>query len=114
MAAQRFLVAPLFGCALAGLAAAGCSDGTKGVAEVAGLATTAQESKTFVRESRPAALEYIPVGSSITRQAPRKQVSDFKALEAELDAARAANEAAGTRAKTLGATPAPAPAKIAP
>ncbi|MCO5092905.1 hypothetical protein [Bosea sp. (in: a-proteobacteria)] len=100
--------------AVAGMALAGCgaSEGFKGVAEAAGMATTPQESKGFVREARPAELEYIPVGSSIARDAPRKPVGDYKAIEAELEAKRSANEAAGNTAKALGATPPPAPAVI--
>ncbi len=57
----------LSGFLLAGLALAGCGsdEGFKGVAEAAGMATTPQESKAFVRATRPAEMEYIPVGSSI-------------------------------------------------
>ena len=97
-----------------GTALAGCGsdEGFKGVAEAAGLATTPQQSKTFVREARPADLEYIPIGSSVTRAAPRKPVEDYKKIEAGLDAKQKANEAAGNTAKALGATPPPEPAKI--
>jgi hypothetical protein len=97
-----------------GIALAGCgaNEGVKGVAEAAGMATTPQESKSFVRETRPVELQYIPVGSSVTRPAPRKPVDDYKAIEAGLEAKRNANEAAGSAAKALGATPPPAPAKI--
>jgi hypothetical protein len=94
--------------------AAGCAGGaTKVVAEAAGMATTPQEAKPFVQETRPAAVAYIPVGSSVTRQAPRQRVDDFKKMEAELEARRLAIEAAGNQARTLGsATEAPAPAKL--
>lgn len=46
------------------LALAGCgSDGpVKGAFEIAGLATTAQESKPFVKETRPDDPAYVPVG----------------------------------------------------
>ncbi|AMJ59577.1 hypothetical protein [Bosea sp. PAMC 26642] len=49
---------------LLALGLAGCaSDGpVKGLAEATGLATTPQESKTFVQETRPADSQYIPVG----------------------------------------------------
>ena len=99
-----------------GVALAGCGsdEGFKGVAEAAGLATTPQESKAFVREARPNDLEYVPVGSSVTRAAPRKPVDDYKRIEAELEAKRLANETAGSTAKALGATPPPEPAKIPP
>jgi hypothetical protein len=94
------------------LAGCGSDEGFKGVAEAAGLATTPQESKSFVRESRPADLEYVPIGSSVTRAAPRKPVEDYKKIESALDAKQKANEAAGNTAKALGATPPPEPAKI--
>lgn len=104
---------PLLLLAALGMAAAGCAgEGSKFVAEAAGMATTAQEAKPFVRETRPADPAYIPVGSAVTRQAPRKPVDDFKKMEAELEAKRTANEAAGTEAKTLGATPPPKPAVL--
>ena len=101
--------------AAVGLVLAGCgaSEGFKGVAEAAGMATTPQESKAFVRETRQAEAEYIPVGSSVTRNAPRKVPDDFKKIESQLEAKRNANEAAGNTARQLGATtPAPEPAKV--
>lgn len=51
----------------AGIALAGCAgdEGVKGVAEAAGMATTPQEAKSFVRETRPTDMQYIPVGSTI-------------------------------------------------
>ena len=97
-----------------GIALAGCGsdEGFKGVAEAAGLATTPQESKAFVRESRPADLEYVPIGTSVSRAAPRKPVEDYKKIEAALEAKQKANAAAGDSARALGATPPPAPATI--
>lgn len=104
---------PLLLLAALGMAAAGCAgEGSKAVAEAAGMATTAGEAKPFVQETRPIDPAYIPVGSAVARQAPRKPVDDFKKLEAELDAKRTANEAAGTAAKSLGATPPPKPAVL--
>jgi hypothetical protein len=104
---------PLLLLAALGMAVAGCAgEGGKAIAEAAGMATTAQEAKPFVQETRPTDPAYIPVGSAVTRQAPRKPVDDFKKMEAELDAKRTANEAAGTAAKTLGATPPPKPAVL--
>lgn len=52
---------------LAGAALAGCAGevGLKGPAEAVGMATTPQESKAFVRETRSAEMEYIPVGTKI-------------------------------------------------
>lgn len=52
----------------AALALAGCASDeglVKGTAEAAGLATTPQEAKGFVRESRPAQTDYIPVGQDL-------------------------------------------------
>lgn len=94
------------------LAGCGSDEGFKGVAEAAGLATTPQQSKAFVRESRPADLEYVPINSSVTRAAPRKPVEDYKKIEAALEAKQKANEAAGNTARALGSTPSPEPAKI--
>lgn len=52
---------------LAGAALAGCAgeEGLKGPAEAIGMATTPQESKAFVRATRPQEMQYIPVGSTI-------------------------------------------------
>jgi hypothetical protein len=64
---------------------------------------------------------FVPSGQAarfIYRPDPRKPNEDckpraeFKKIEAELEAKRLANEAAGTEAKTLGSTPAPLPATI--
>jgi hypothetical protein len=125
---------PLLAAAALAAALAGCSsDGpVKGVAEVAGLATTAQESKPFVRETRPADPAYIPVGRVFPQDplcygetppppytptgdaarfappVPRKATdackprADFKNIEAELEAKRLANDAASAQAKALG------------
>lgn len=94
-----------------GVAAAGCAgEAGKVVAEAAGMATTPQEAKPFVQETRPADPAYIPVGSAVRREAERKPVDEFKKMEAELEAKRISNEAAGNQAKSLGATPPPAPA----
>ncbi|MBN9443535.1 MAG: hypothetical protein ACTHP8_13255 [Bosea sp. (in: a-proteobacteria)] len=52
----------------AGAALAGCAgdDGlVKGPAEAIGMATTPQESKAFVRATRPDDMAFIPVGSTI-------------------------------------------------
>ncbi len=127
-----------------GTAAAGCAGETsKVVAEAAGMATTAQEAKPFVQETRPANPDYMPIGRTFPVEplcqgetAPPPYVpggqaahfsfpptpaakpgeckprAAFKKIEAELDAKRAANEAAGTQAKSLGATPPPKPAQL--
>lgn len=117
MSSNKHMTRPLpllLAVATQALVLSGCAgDGAKGVAEATGLATTAQESKPFVKESRRAEADYIPVGSSVTRAAPRKKPDEFKKLEAELEAKRISNDAAGAQAQQLGATPPPAPAPAA-
>lgn len=62
---RTFLLLPAL--AVAALALAACvGDGPgKVVAEAAGMATTPQESKAFVRETRPSDPRYIPIGTTI-------------------------------------------------
>lgn len=100
----------------AALALGGCAgDGTvKSAAEAVGLATTAQESRAFVRETRPSDPAYIPVGTVATRTAKRKTVEEFKQLENQLEARRSVNEARGAQARTLGTTAPPKPAEAQP
>lgn len=53
---------------VAAFALAGCASDeglVKGTAEAAGLATTPQDPKTFVRESRPTQTDYIPIGQDL-------------------------------------------------
>ncbi|WP_332682695.1 hypothetical protein [Bosea sp. (in: a-proteobacteria)] len=95
---------------LAGLLG-GCS-AVQGAAELTGLATKPAEPKPFVLETRPQDPRYVPVGTTISRDAKRKTVEEFKKLEAELEAKRLSNVAAGTQAQSLGNTPPPAPAKL--
>lgn len=111
---RKMPFSPLLIASALALGAAGCAGGaTKVVAEAAGMATTPQEAKPFVQETRPANAAYIPVGSSVTREAPRKPVDEFKKMEAELEARRLAIEAAGNQARTLGsATVPPQPAQL--
>lgn len=96
---------------LVGLALGGC-EATRGVAEMTDLATKPGEPKPFVLDTRPREPKYIPIGTTVTRPAKRKTVEEFKALEAELEAKRISNEAAGTQAQGLGKTPPPAPAVL--
>lgn len=90
----------------------GCQ-AARGVAEMTDFATTPGEPKPFVVETRPQDPRYIPIGTTVSRQAKRKTVDEFKKLEAELEAKRTSNEAAGSQAQTLGKVlppPAPPPA----
>lgn len=92
----------------AGVVLGGC-EATRGVAELTDLATKPGEPKPFVVETRPQDPKYIPIGTTVSREAKRKTVDEFKKLEAELDAKRISNEAAGAQAQTLGkALPPPA------
>ncbi|PTM43538.1 hypothetical protein [Bosea sp. 124] len=128
-----------------GVAAAGCAgEAGKVVAEAAGMATTPQESKPFVQETRPSDPAYMPIGRTFpvdplcqgdgpapppfvpagqaahftfTPESRKpnegcKPRAAFKKIEAELDAKRLSNEAAGNQAKSLGATPPPKPATL--
>ncbi len=94
---------------LVALTAGGCGV-VRGAAELTDLATTPGEPKPFVTETRPQDPKYIPIGTTVSREAKRKTVDEFKALEAELDAKRISNDAAGVEAQSLGKVlPPPAP-----
>jgi hypothetical protein len=97
--------------ALVAVLLGGC-EAARGVAELTDLATEPGEPKPFVTETRPQDPKYIPIGTTVTREAKRKTVDEFKALEAELEAKRISNEAAGSQAQALGKTPPPAPAAL--
>lgn len=99
---------------LAGAVLGGCG-AARGVAEMTDFATTPGEPKPFVVETRPQDPKYIPIGTTVTRQAKRKTVEEFKKLEAELEAKRTSNVAAGSQAESLGKVlPAPAPPPAPP
>ncbi|WP_332688642.1 hypothetical protein [Bosea sp. (in: a-proteobacteria)] len=98
---------------LLGALLGGCG-AVRGAAELTDLATTPGEPKPFVLETRPQDPRYVPVGSAVTRDAKRKTVDEFKKLEAELEAKRVSNDAAGAQAQSLGKTPPPAPAQAQP
>ena len=55
---------------LAGAALGGCQ-AARGVAEMTDFATTPGEPKPFVVETRPQDPRYIPIGTTVTRQAKR-------------------------------------------
>ncbi|MGX1788347.1 hypothetical protein ACWIGM_16475 [Bosea sp. NPDC055332] len=86
---------------LAGALLGGC-EAARGVAELTDFATKPSDPKSFVTETRPQDPKYIPIGTTVSREAKRKTVDEFKKLEAELDAKRISNEAAGTQAQDLG------------
>src|SRR5215213_6551209 len=96
------------------LALAGCSADTNPVRDVfvaTGVGAKPKPAPDFVVQSRPEAVDYVPVGVSAPARPIRgKTVAETKAAEAELDAQRAAIEAKATEARQVGATPAPAAA----
>ncbi|WP_210490821.1 hypothetical protein [Microvirga antarctica] len=68
----------------------------------------------FVTQSRPDSLEYMTIGTANPgRPEKPRTLAEVKAAEAELDAIRDRNLAAGTAAATLGGT-APPPAVTPP
>ncbi|WP_201837585.1 hypothetical protein [Microvirga zambiensis] len=105
--------------ALAMLAAsgvAGCNGSFNPVRDVAsslGAGPQSAATPDFVARSRPANLEYMPIGAPIPeRPTPARTADEIKAAEAELDALRTQNEAAGAAAAELGNTPPPEPIKL--
>ena len=91
---------------------AACVTETNPVREAAtavGLGPKIDPAPEFVARSRPAKLDFIPVGAAAEgRPTPARSADQVKATEAELEAARAANEAAAAAARQ-GAAPAPLP-----
>ncbi len=106
---------------LAALLAAGasaCAGDVNPVRDVAvgtGFGTTLPQRPDFVEASRPASLDYMPVGVSAPPRATRNKTPDqVKAMEAELDGLRGAQEARAAEARRLAMTPAPEPVRVAP
>ncbi|MBF9234650.1 hypothetical protein [Microvirga alba] len=108
---SRASLAGLAGLALMGLAAcAGDSNPARDLVASVGAGPKMATTPDFVSTTRPATLEYMPVGTSNPgRTTAAKTADELKAVEAELDAARTRNEAAGAAAAQLGGTPAPEP-----
>ena len=84
-----------------------CSGDFNPVRDVAvktGLGAERKEGPDFVRESRPANLDYAPVGVAAPKPATAaKSASGVKAVEGQMDAIRAANEARAIEARQAGA-----------
>ena len=102
----------------AGMSAlAACMTETNPVREAAtavGLGPTLDPAPDFVAQSRPGKLDFIPVGTAAPgRPTPARTADQVKAAEAELEAVRAANEAAAVTARQ-GTTPAPVPPPLSP
>ncbi len=95
---------------------AGCANGsnpTRDAFAAVGAGPTLAPTPDFVASSRPASIDYMPVGTA--QPGPpvaARTAEEVKAAEAELDALRARNEAAGATAAQLGGTPAPQPVTL--
>ncbi|GGC71496.1 hypothetical protein [Chelatococcus reniformis] len=100
------------------LAMGGCAaelgTSVKGVAKATGFATDSPKSTEFVAASRPARIDYMPVGiAQPARPTPPKSAAEVQALQKNLEDTRTANTEAGRSAQAAGQTPAPTPA-VAP
>ncbi|MBM6595632.1 hypothetical protein [Microvirga pudoricolor] len=97
------------GLCVVGLAA--CSGNTAGnLVRSTGFGPTTAASPDFVSASRPQNLDYIPITApGPGRETPAKTADQVKAVEAEMDALRERNAAAGATAAEAGGTPAPDP-----
>ena len=93
---------------------AGCnSNPVRDVAASLGAGPQMAASPDFVARSRPADLDYMPISASVPeRPTPARTAQEIKAAEAEMDALRARNEAAGVQAADLGKTPPPEPIRL--
>ena len=96
---------------------AACSGDTNPVRDVFVATRAGPKTATtpdFVKASRPANLDYVPVGTvAPSRPTAALTADQVKATEAEMDATRTRNEAAGRVAVQAGATPAAEPVKNA-
>ncbi|HZH52070.1 MAG TPA: hypothetical protein VEZ16_09335 [Microvirga sp.] len=96
--------------------AAGCAEGsnpTRDLFTAVGAGPKAAATPDFVASSRPEKLDFMPVGTSQPgRETPAWTEEQVKAAEAELNAVRARNEAAGAAAAKLGGTPPPQPVPL--
>ncbi len=69
----------------------------------------------FVEASRPASVDYMPVGvAAKPRSVAKKNADQVKAMEAELDGTRAGQEARATEARKAAETPPIEPVKVEP
>jgi len=94
-------------------ACAGGSNPVRDIAVAVGAGPKVAATPDFVAQSRPQNLDYMPIGRSEEgRPTAARTAEEVKAEEAELDALRARNEAAGAAAARLGGTPPPEPVKI--
>ena len=99
---------------LAGVGLTACAGETvRNIATSVGGGPTMAQSPDFVTSSRPQSLDYMPIGTPVQgRPTAARTPEEIKKAEAELDALRARNEAAGAAAARLGGTPAPEPLPV--
>jgi len=93
---------------------AGCnSNPVRDVATAVGAGPQTARTPDFVARSRPASLDYMPIGATVPeRPTPARTQAEIKAAEEELDDIRTRNEAAGAAAADLGKTPPPEPISL--
>ena len=104
--------------ALACAALAGCAGDTNPVRDVfvaTGVGAERKKPAEFVEKSRPAAVDYAPVGVAQPKPAIKaKTKGGVTNAEAEMDAYRSANEAKAKEAKAVGATVQPLQRPVVP
>ncbi|MEE1612037.1 hypothetical protein [Microvirga sp. CF3016] len=102
--------------AMVAVGLAGCNGSFNPVRDVAtavGAGPQTAATPDFVARSRPTNLDYMPIATPAPeRPTPARTAEEIKAAEAELEALRSRNEAAGAAAAELGKTPPPEPIKI--
>jgi hypothetical protein len=105
---------PFLSCTMLAAAALGACSGdfnpVRDVAVKTGLGAERKDGPDFVRQSRPADLDYAPVGVAAPKpKIAAKGAGDVKAVEGQMDAIRAANEARANEARQAGAAVAASP-----
>jgi hypothetical protein len=96
----------------------GCSSDTNWVRDAAvwsGVGAERKPAPEFVVQSRPATVDYVPIGVAPPKREPAKAASTVKAVESEMDTIRTTNEGRGSEARRSGeATPAAQPPVLPP
>ena len=89
----------------------GCAGDTNPIRDAfvaTGLGAQRRKAPEFVEKSRPAAIDFAPVGVAQPKRAvAAKTKPGVTAAEAEMDAVRAANEARARETRAIGATAGP-------
>jgi hypothetical protein len=104
-------------CLALAVALAGCGETNlvKDAAVAVGIGGEPRPAPDFVARSRPATYEYLPVGQSAPKRSLQaKDAAGLAKAEAEMDAARNANEARGAAARNAAASAAAEPAPVRP